>query len=198
MKYFIPILFFMMVRGLFAAAEISSDQCIEKWLKGIELFKVRRIEEALDSFNETVDALYQNNEPIFLNAVIERATFLLQMCEFSSSIDDFSYVLNHSKATKEQSLQALEGRCKAYLAAGNVRKFQEDAEQLDRLEQFMPVLLETESFRILKLNSYTLKNHPEKDSLAKCFLLRKEIESAEDFHLTSSGLAIIKKKHKSI
>lgn len=189
-------IFFILLLSVYLelAQASSSQDWIECWMTGVDLSKNhKQYSEALKAYTAAIKAQDSSQNLIYLYLYNERGQLCLKMKEFNQAIQDFSFVLNHSEANKEEIIDALWGRGQAYLALNKIEEFEKDRKQLDTLEPFLTTVEEYPDYLILKLGDHVWRDPQSQERLIKVMLMQKKIKTKQDVILTPSGLAIVKK-----
>lgn len=183
-----------LMTGPVLSGEEISEEWVGHWINGVEFSKDQNnYPKAIDTYNTAIQKLAPDQAAMQLNLAIERGYVFYQMLDYPSAIKDFSFVINHSKVSEEQKIEALWGRSKAYLASGKIHEFEKDSHELDGLQFFFHPIAETKEYAILKVNPSLMKDAKAEERFVKILLLRKEIKSDKDVTFTPSGLIIVKK-----
>jgi tetratricopeptide (TPR) repeat protein len=181
-----------------AAWAAASQDWIQCWMTGVELSKNQNdYPEALKAYTAAIkaDPSQISNHLYLYN---ERGKLCLKMQEFNQAIQDFSFVLGHNGANREEMLDALWGRGQAYLAMGKTEEFEKDRKQLDALEPFVTTLEDNPDYLIVKMGSHVWRDPQSRERFVKILLTQKKIRTKQDVTFTPSGLAIIKKAKSSV
>lgn len=178
--------------SVFAAS--SPNEWVACWISAIELSKNRNdYPDSEKAYSAAIAAQNQTQVP-HLYLYNERAKLLLKMKKYEQAIADFSFVINHKEASKEDLLDALWGRGQTYLALGKTEEFEGDRKRLETLEPFVTTLEENRDYLILKLGNHVSREAQSQERLIRVLLMRKKIQSKNDVTFTPSGLAIVKKR----
>lgn len=177
-----------------SSQEQSFDNCLESWISAIESSKDHQsYPKAIEYYTSAIQSLDLNQPVVLLNLTHERGNVYLKMLDFNNAIQDFSFILNHPQVSREQKIEALWGRNKAYLAIGKIREFQEDCNQLDKLESSVTMIEDNKNYAIVKLAPYMIQDAKGQERFINLLMMRKEIKSQNDVTFTPSGLVVIKK-----
>ena len=190
--YFLLLTMFVLTTSLLKAQ--NSDRWLENWVNAIDLSKDRtNYPKAIENYSSAIQTFSLNQPIVLLNLMNERGNLYLKMGDFNNAIKDFSFVLNHPQANREQKIEALWKRSIAYVASGNIKEFQEDTNQLEKLEPAVTPIEDNKNYTIYKLAPRMLQDPNSREKFIDMLILRKEIKSDKEVSFASSGLAIIKK-----
>lgn len=151
--------------------------------------------KAIEEYTKAIESLGSNRISDYLNLYIERG--LIYTCEgysqainFEKAIQDFNFVINHPRASKENRISALEGRAQVYLMLGKHDLFVKDVNDIDEMDPTIIGGEENENYVIFKVSNRLPKIEK---SYIQALIGQHAIESEKDIIFTSSGMGMIKK-----
>lgn len=172
----------------------DSNRWLQNWVNAIELSKEREnYPKAIENYKSAIQSLSLNQPVILLNLMNERGNLYLKQGDFNDAIKDFSFILNHPQVNREQKIEALWKRSMAYVASGKIKEFQEDANQLEKLEPAVTPLEDNKNYIIYKLAPRMLQDTNSREKFIDMLISRKEIKSENEVTFASSGIVIIRK-----
>ncbi len=196
-KTFLSILLYFTLRISLIQAT-GENTWISNCFQAAQYEKNGDFKKAIEEYTKAIESLGPDRISNYLNLYIERGLVYIyegyrEPKNYEKAIQDFSFVINHAQASKENHISALAERAQAYLLAGKRNHFVKDIQDLEGMDPNIMSYEENENYVIFKMGNRLRSNKTVEKSLIQMLIGRHSIHSEDDVILTSSGIGMIKK-----
>lgn len=193
---FLSILYFSFFFNFLLAEE--KNAWINNCFKAAQYEKDGNYKKAIEEYSNAIEILKPSQISDYLNLYIERGLVykdagFLDPKNYEKAIQDFTFVIDHPRASKENRISALAERAQVYLFSGKQEFFVKDTQYLEEIEPNVILYDENEEYVFFKMGNRLRSNKILEKSMIQALIAKHAIDSENDVILTSSGIGIIKK-----
>lgn len=185
-------LYFLIISPLCLFGQ-EQTQWAERWVEGLGHYQKKEFNQAVEKYTSALNSV----DIIDIHPYIryDRARAYHFSGQQKKAIEDFTYVIGHSKPTSRRFQAALVGRSVAYAMSGDMEKSKADSDRVEKVLSGPFASTDNSGYRIMDIGPAIGLDDLAKKAYINSLIFTGLCESEKDVIFSPSGVVLVKRRN---